>query len=1097
MSGAAGGVPIKKKDLKDTIRDYRDKVLKPLNLDTSYKITGVRSRPSKSTFGDIDIVVSFPSGDKKQLKKDIANFLEGMDQIPQLPHKANKKSFIHGQIVTTLWPVSNQPGEYVQIDNIVTVSKDEGEFTYGMLDLPAQEQGLILGLAKTIFSELSQNEIQQLFKSLNIPEDVETPQEGEEYDFNLNTSGLSLKISPMGGKSGRVIWNSNSFQDVKTLIKSLGIDIERDKFDSIIEKVKKFKSRRSIDRLKGMFARNIRVGTGEIGKEKGDKKQQSLDRVAALEEKYGTLAVELIKPLLTENEDKYDIALMPGAFKPPHRDHLLRINAAANLAKKAIILISPIDRTKPNQEPISAQQSLDIWNLYKSKGVLNSNIEFIISPDKSPVKTTWDIVKDNPNNKHLVIYGKGEDVRYKGIKEKYPNVETSDLGLDLNLSASDLRTALINNKDITPFLPNNITPEEYKQALNIQPSITEGMRSKSLFSTLLERENNIVAFFGGGFKPPTKTHFLAVKKLLENNPEIDKVSIIIDKGLEDNISQDEAYSIWNIYKKYLPIDKVEIIKANSSPISYIKNYVKNNTDHISYIVIGPEGDRDDEIDKFSQEKDILNKYGDHIKIKYITAPDNVTGEKAREAANKSQENFNQFLPNELTYDEKNTIYSYIQSSIQEQSPDSQQPELKSKPFSYQKHLKSLTKFMLEVGLNISPLPNVKFIKGDTENASDFFGKTAYYDPNSHLIVLYTLNRHPKDVMRSFAHEMIHHMQNCENRLGTIKHQDTTKDTHLDEIEREAYEKGNIIFRNWADTLTKIQEPAKEEDIDFKELEIGTKLSSLNLEEAIVGDKIECDNCDWSWDIKDGGDDLYICHKCNHDNTPQLNEGRYDKSSNQISKIVFEKFKDIYNQGDKKGEFTLTVGPNDEDILNNQFEFDLMGVVEFTGINGEYLVDGGANAGFDSKGEEITPLMSIKFRIPTNPDWQQVSFDIKDVVRHELEHLTQDGENVKGGAWDENPKLRRPSKYMKDDQLLRDLIDAKMLPKAQYFKLEKEVDAMLQGLYFKAKKSKRPFKDVVNDYLNIFIDQNTITLEEKEEIINIWRARLPSLNLPKF
>jgi len=253
------------------------------------------------------------------------------------------------------------------------------------------------------------------------------------------------------------------------------------------------------------------------------------------------------------------------------------------------------------------------------------------------------------------------------------------------------------------------------------------------------------------------------------------------------------------------------------------------------------------------------------------------------------------------------------------------------------------------------------------------------------------------------------MQNCENRLGTIVHQDTTKDTHLDEIEREAYEKGNIIFRNWADTLTKIQEPAKEEDIDFKELEIGTKLSSLNLEEAIVGDKIECDNCDWSWDIKDGGDDLYICHKCNHDNAPQLNEGRYDKSSNQISKIVFEKFKDIYNQGDKKGEFTLTVGPDDEDILNNQFEFDLMGVVEFTGINGEYLVDGGANAGFDNKGEEITPLMSIKFRIPTNPDWQQVSFDIKDVVRHELEHLTQDGENVKGGAWDENPKLRRPSK----------------------------------------------------------------------------------------
>ena len=40
-------------------------------------------------------------------------------------------------------------------------------------------------------------------------------------------------------------------------------------------------------------------------------------------------------------------------------------------------------------------------------------------------------------------------------------------------------------------------------------------------------------------------------------------------------------------------------------------------------------------------------------------------------------------------------------------------------------------------------------------------------------------------------------------------------------------------------------------------------------EAIAGDKIECDNCPWSWEIKDGGDDLYMCHKCGHDNTPKL------------------------------------------------------------------------------------------------------------------------------------------------------------------------------------------------------------------------------------
>jgi len=44
-----------------------------------------------------------------------------------------------------------------------------------------------------------------------------------------------------------------------------------------------------------------------------------------------------------------------------------------------------------------------------------------------------------------------------------------------------------------------------------------------------------------------------------------------------------------------------------------------------------------------------------------------------------------------------------------------------------------------------------------------------------------------------------------------------------------------------------------------------------LQESIVGDKIQCDNCNWNWKIADGGDDLYMCHKCGHDNTPKLTE----------------------------------------------------------------------------------------------------------------------------------------------------------------------------------------------------------------------------------
>ena len=51
------------------------------------------------------------------------------------------------------------------------------------------------------------------------------------------------------------------------------------------------------------------------------------------------------------------------------------------------------------------------------------------------------------------------------------------------------------------------------------------------------------------------------------------------------------------------------------------------------------------------------------------------------------------------------------------------------------------------------------LKQDEENAQGIFGKTAYYDPSNMSVVLYVTNRHPKDVCRSFAHELIHHIQN--------------------------------------------------------------------------------------------------------------------------------------------------------------------------------------------------------------------------------------------------------------------------------------------------------------------------------------------------
>jgi hypothetical protein len=87
---------------------------------------------------------------------------------------------------------------------------------------------------------------------------------------------------------------------------------------------------------------------------------------------------------------------------------------------------------------------------------------------------------------------------------------------------------------------------------------------------------------------------------------------------------------------------------------------------------------------------------------------------------------------------------------------------------------SLSQYMMDNGMNIKPLPKIKVIKDDEQNASDLLGKTAYYNPTEKSITLYTMDRHPKDILRSFAHEMVHHEQNLDGRLGNINTTNTNE-----------------------------------------------------------------------------------------------------------------------------------------------------------------------------------------------------------------------------------------------------------------------------------------------------------------------------------
>lgn len=104
-------------------------------------------------------------------------------------------------------------------------------------------------------------------------------------------------------------------------------------------------------------------------------------------------------------------------------------------------------------------------------------------------------------------------------------------------------------------------------------------------------------------------------------------------------------------------------------------------------------------------------------------------------------------------------------------------------------------------LKLKTIPTVK-LSSDKKNADKILGKTAYYNPSKKEIVLYITDRHQKDILRSFAHEVIHHWQHengkLKNKLSENDPQYAQNDPWMRQMEKQAYLLGNILFRDWSD-----------------------------------------------------------------------------------------------------------------------------------------------------------------------------------------------------------------------------------------------------------------------------------------------------------
>ena len=131
-------------------------------------------------------------------------------------------------------------------------------------------------------------------------------------------------------------------------------------------------------------------------------------------------------------------------------------------------------------------------------------------------------------------------------------------------------------------------------------------------------------------------------------------------------------------------------------------------------------------------------------------------------------------------------------------------------------------FDQKIGFNRPP---TMVFDSDPRNESEVLGKTAYYDPQTLQIHVYVDGRHSKDMLRSIAHELIHHQQNLEGRLNVGGYHGEgyyLENEELKALEQEAMLRGNSLMREYEDNL-KIKENNKMSLKEWKNNELNQLL----------------------------------------------------------------------------------------------------------------------------------------------------------------------------------------------------------------------------------------------------------------------------------
>ena len=851
MSGVAGGNRIQKADVQTTFNKYVDEVLKAIPGFKRASLSGSVKTGSKPDFGDLDIIVWFEGDDKKEVKQRIIDRVNSLPQNVIVPFKSQKyagrRFYNSGELISVLYPIVGKDDEFIQVDNIISISEEEQNYKGSFLDLPAEKQGLLIGLAKVILLEEDPQEVFRRMGITNVPKLAKD----EEFEFNLSSVKLTLrkvKLDNFKEVAREDIWSTSNWGQVKILFKNFNID---GSFEDLLDDIaRRLTNSRSKNRVAGTFKSMVSVKSGEVGTPKGAGKEAALEKVAQ------TLSEAL-------DDQSTTVALYAGGFKPPHKAHYENAKLLSQNTDKLIIFIGPKIREGVK---ITAEQSKAIWEIYAK--YLATPVEIVVS-QITPVKDIYDWVDQNQDKVDKIITGtmadeKAKFTSFEKNKDKYPKVEILDLPVivakeDDKFSATEIRKSkdyLLSGK----WIPSVVSKEDKQAIIDIvtpqeQPSIEDKMADTidEVFANFFPQtaKNKKTLHVSGGkfaYEKPLSSYLqqalneisFSTDNAADIQGDLTKGTFTVgDKTYEYDIKPfqnpyNDGGTFYNI--GFTPQGQQLNLPTQDTPA---RDYVKILSTMYKIILDFIESEQPDYVGIASMD----NPQGKDYHVVYNSLTDNKSNRLPgyfRKDANltfKSDKGSGRIIvmkkkkqvqpldegssgtPIAATSaipskDRAELVHLF--NELKKVIPldnfelDFQQDRIvitnkRQHPiaFDYTPYMGSLLEYMMDKGMKITPLPEIK-IKRDLTESQDFFGKTAYYDPTNKELVLYVMNRHPKDVMRSFSHEMIHHMQNLEGRLGQGKINTTNvnEDDYLQQIEKEAYLEGNMCFREWTDMISK-------------------------------------------------------------------------------------------------------------------------------------------------------------------------------------------------------------------------------------------------------------------------------------------------------